>query len=408
MTTNWCDIRADFPILQRTINEQPLIYLDNAATTQKPATVIQAMTSFYEQSNANVYRSVHSLSAEATEAYEIARENIARFIGAHEKDEVIFTSGTTDGINILARSLGLNLEPGDEILLTYMEHHSNIIPWQQIAKAKKAKVVYVAVTADGEVNLEDYQNKLNSRTKIVSFTHVSNVLGTINPVKEMTKMAHVVDALVVVDGAQAVAHLEVDVQALNVDFYVFSGHKVFGPTGIGILYGKMNRLKSLEPTTFGGEMISVVNEEDSTWADVPHKLEAGTPNIAGAIGLGAAVDYLNSIGWHEIKKREEELKHYLMACLNEVKDLEIYGLKQADRRIGVVSFNIKDIHPHDLATALDVEGIAIRAGHHCGQLLMKQLNVFATSRISLSFYNTKDEIDQTIQALDKAREFFNE
>ena len=407
MAIDWNDIRADFPILQRSVNEQPLIYLDNAATTHKPKIVIKAMTTFYEESNANVYRSVHSLSAEATDAYEKARRKLAQFIGARKKNEVIFTSGTTESINVLARSIGLNLEPGDEILLTYMEHHSNIIPWQQIAKVKKAKIVYVSITSDGKIDLEDYQNKLNSRTKIVSFTHVSNVLGTINPVKKMTEIAHAFNALVVVDGAQAVAHLEVNVQELDADFYVFSGHKMFGPTGIGVLYGKMDLLKTLEPTTFGGEMISVVNEEGSTWAEIPHKLEAGTPNIVGAIGLGAAVDYIHTIGWHEIKRREEKLSVYAMSRLNNIKDIKVFGLKQTEGRIGVFSFNINDIHPHDLATALDLEGIAIRAGHHCTQLLMKQLNVFSTSRISLSFYNTKTEIDQTIRALDQTREFFS-
>lgn len=407
MVTNWRNIRNDFPILQQTVHDKPLIYLDNAATTHKPESVINAISHFYKQSNANVYRGVHSLSAQATQAFEGAREKITEFMGANEPSEVIFTSGTTDGINQLARSLGEMLKPGDEILLTYMEHHSNIIPWQQIAKEKQAQLVYVNLTSDGRVDLEDYQQKLNSKTKIVTFTHVSNILGTINPVKKMTHLAHQLDALVVVDGAQAVPHLKVDVVDLDVDFYVFSGHKMLGPTGIGVLYGRLSLLQAFDPTVYGGEMIALVEEADSTWAEVPHKWEAGTPNIVGAIGLATAVDYYESIGMDEIMAWEDNLKNYLLKRLKEVEGLKIYGIQEANDRIGVVSFNLDGVHPHDLATALDAEGIAIRAGHHCGQLLMKQLNVIATSRISLSFYNTKAEIDHAIHALIRTREFFN-
>ena len=406
MTINWKKIRADFPILKRTVNNQPLIYMDNAATTQKPQAVIEAIQHFYETNNANVYRGVHTLSGEATAAYEKSREKIAHFIGASKKEEVIFTKGTTASINHLARILASEIKVGDEILLTYMEHHSNIIPWQQLAKRCKAKLVYVDLTDEGKIDLTDYQNKLNEKTKIVSFTHVSNILGTINPVQKMTKLAHDKNAIVIVDGAQAVPHFKVNMQDLDVDFYAFSGHKMLGPTGIGVLYGKKEWLSILEPAEFGGEMIELVKEEDSTWANLPNKFEAGTPNISGAIGLGVAVDYLETIGMDNIKKYEDDLFSYLYEKLTKIDGLNIYGLKDLENHSGVVSFNLEGIHPHDLATALDLEGIAIRAGHHCGQLLMRQLKVGATSRISLCFYNTKEEIDQVVQALEQAKEFF--
>lgn len=407
MAINWSNLRKDFPILQRRVNDQPLIYMDNAATTQKPKQVIEAISDFYEKYNANVYRSVHTLSGEATQAYEEARQKIADFIGAKRKEEIIFTKSTTASLNHLARSLGVLIQPGDEILLTYMEHHSNIIPWQQLAKKTQAKLVYVNLTNDGKIDLTDYQNKLNQRTKIVSFTHISNILGTINPVKKMVKKAREKEAVVIVDGAQAVPHFKIDMQEIDADFYVFSGHKMLGPTGIGVLYGKMTLLENLEPAEFGGEMITLVKEEESTWAEVPYKFEAGTPNISGAIALGAAVDYLNTIGMDNIKQYEKELLLYLSVQLKEIEGLEFYGPSNLNERSGVISFNLDGIHPHDLATALDLEGIAIRAGHHCGQLLMRQLEVVATSRISLYFYNTKEEIDLTVQALKDAKEFFN-
>lgn len=406
MTTNWEKIRIDFPILNRTVNDQPLIYMDNAATTQKPKQVIQAISHFYENYNSNVYRGVHTLSGEATQVYEDSRQKVANFIHARQKEEIIFTKGTTASINHLAQMLASAVAAGDEILLTYMEHHSNIIPWQQLAQKVKAKLVYVDITDDGKINLEDYKNKLNKKTKIVSFTHVSNILGTINPVQEMTKLAHEKKAIVIVDGAQAVPHFPVNMQELNVDFYAFSGHKMLGPTGIGVLYGKKEWLEKLEPAEFGGEMIELVKEEESTWASLPNKFEAGTPDISGAIGLGAAIDYLEAIGMENIKKHEEDLLVYLYKKLIKIDGLEIYGPRNLQDHSGVVSFNLQGIHPHDLATALDLEGIAIRAGHHCGQLLMRQLDVVATSRISLYFYNTKEEVDQLIQALEKAKEFF--
>ena len=408
MITDWEKRREDFPILQRKISDQLLIYMDNAATTQKPKQVIQAISHFYENYNANVYRGVHTLSGEATQAYEASRQKVANFINARQKEEIIFTRGTTESLNHLAQILAPKIEAGDEILLTYMEHHSNIIPWQQLAQKKKAKLVYVDITEDGTIDLEDYKSKLNQKTKIVSFTHVSNILGTINPIQKMTEFAHEKDAIVIVDGAQAVPHFKIDVQKLNIDFYVFSGHKMLAPTGIGVIYGKKEWLEKLEPAEFGGEMIELVKEEKSTWAGLPNKFEAGTPNISGAIGLGTAIDYLNAMGMENIKNYESELLKYLYKKLREIDGITIYGPKDLKEHSGVISFNLDDIHPHDLATALDLEGIAIRAGHHCGQLLMRKLNVIATSRISLYFYNTKAEVDQVIQALKNAKEFFDE
>lgn len=408
MAVNWTEIREDFPILQRQINGKPLVYLDNGATSQKPVQVLKALSNYYGRHNANVYRSVHTLSGEATELYEEARGKVATFINANQSEEIIFTSGTTESINSLARSLASEINAGDEIMLTYMEHHSNIIPWQQLAQDRNAKLVYVHLTADGKIDLIDFQSKLNNKTKILAFTHVSNILGTINPVKKMTSAAHENGTLVVVDGAQAIPHLEVDVKDLDVDFYAFSGHKMLGPTGIGALYGKMDLLKKLEPANFGGEMIQLVQEETSTWAEVPHKFEAGTPNIAGAIGFGAAIDYLEIIGMNDIEMHEKYLLAYLYDEAQKIEGLEIFGPANTKDCVGVLSFNLDNIHPHDLATALDTEGVAIRAGHHCGQLLMQQLNVLATSRISLSFYNTKEDIDQAIHALKKAKEFFSQ
>lgn len=408
MSINYLNIRDNFPILKKKINNQKIIYLDNAATTQKPKQVINKMSYFYENYNANVYRGVHTLSGEATFAYEDARQKIANFINANKKEEIIFTKGTTAGINLLAQSLAEKLNPGDEILLTYMEHHSNIIPWQQIAKERNVKLVYVNITSEGRIDLEDYKSKLNQDTKIVSFTHVSNVLGTINPVQEMTQWAKEKNALVIVDGAQAVSHFKVDVSELGVDFYVFSGHKMYGPTGIGVLYGKKDLLEEIEPSEFGGEMIEIVNENESTWAQLPNKFEAGTPNISGAIGLAAAVEYLEDIGIENIEKYEKSIQEYLLIKILEVEGIFLYGPRNMKDRVGVISFNLEGTHPHDLATALDLDGIAIRAGHHCGQLLMKELGVIATSRISLSFYNTKDEIDKLIDSLNNTKEFFQQ
>lgn len=408
MTRNWQEIRKDFPILKSKINGQPLIYLDNAATNQKPQAVIQALQNYYEQVNANVYRSVHTLSGEATKEYEDAREKVRDFIQADSIEEIIFTSGTTESINLIARMLAKKLTENDEILLTYMEHHSNIVPWQAVAQETGAIIRYVNVSANGRIDLADYQAKLSERTKIISFTHISNVTGVINPVKQMVELAADYEAYTVVDGAQAIGHMAVDVQELAMDFYAFSAHKMYGPTGVGVLYGKKNLLEELEPAKFGGEMIELVEEQASTWAALPHKFEAGTPNIAGVIGLGAAIDYLNEIGLDEIEQYEQNLTSYLLEQLAAIEGLTIYGPENTVDRIAVVSFNLDSIHPHDLATGMDLDGIAIRAGHHCAQLLIRKMGVYATSRISLSFYNSKKEIDQAVTSLNRLKEFFSE
>lgn len=406
MEINWRTIRDDFPILKRSVYDQPLIYLDNAATTQKPKQVIEAITNYYQDYNANVYRGIHTLSGESTEVFDSVRQQVADFIGAKEKEEIVFTSGTTASINDCARSLSFLIEEGDEILLTAMEHHSNIIPWQQLAKEKGAHLRYAELSSDGEMDLEDFKEKLTSNTKIVAFTHVSNTLGTINPVKKMTQLAHEVGAIVVVDGAQAVSHFQIDVEELDVDFYAFSAHKMYGPTGIGVLYGKRKWLEAFNPANFGGEMIEYVGENESTWAAIPHKFEAGTPNISGVIGLGAAIRYIENIGLKNIEAYEQKLTNYLLAQLEELEWVQVYGPLASESRSGVVMFNLEDVHSHDLATALDLDGIAIRAGHHCAQILMRRLGIVASARASLCFYNSKEEIDQFIQSLTRAKEFF--
>ena len=406
MEINWRIIRDDFPILKRSVYDQPLIYLDNAATTQKPQQVIEAITNYYQDYNANVYRGIHTLSGESTEVFDSVRQQVADFIGAKEKEEIVYTSGTTASINDCARSLSFLIEEGDEILLTAMEHHSNIIPWQQLAKEKGAHLRYAELSSDGEMDLEDFKEKLTSNTKIVAFTHVSNTLGTINPVKKMTQLAHEVGAIVVVDGAQAVSHFQIDVEELDVDFYAFSAHKMYGPTGIGVLYGKRKWLEAFNPANFGGEMIEYVGENESTWAAIPHKFEAGTPNISGVIGLGAAIRYIENIGLKNIEAYEQKLTNYLLAQLEEIEWVQVYGPLASKSRSGVVMFNLEDVHSHDLATVLDLDGIAIRAGHHCAQILMRRLGIVASARASLCFYNSKEEIDQFIQSLTRAKEFF--
>lgn len=406
MEINWRIIRDDFPILKRSVYDQPLIYLDNAATTQKPQQVIEAITNYYQDYNANVYRGIHTLSGESTEVFDSVRQQVADFIGAKEKEEIVFTSGTTASINDCARSLSFLIEEGDEILLTAMEHHSNIIPWQQLAKEKGAHLRYSELSSDGEMDLEDFKEKLTSNTKIVAFTHVSNTLGTINPVKKMTQLAHEVGAIVVVDGAQAVSHFQIDVEELDVDFYAFSAHKMYGPTGIGVLYGKRKWLEAFNPANFGGEMIEYVGENESTWAAIPHKSEAGTPNISGVIGLGAAIRYIENIGLKNIEAYEQKLTNYLLAQLEEIEWVQVYGPLASKSRSGVVMFNLEDVHSHDLATVLDLDGIAIRAGHHCAQILMRRLGIVASARASLCFYNSKEEIDQFIHSLTRAKEFF--
>ena len=402
-------IKQDFPIFNQKINDETLVYLDNAATSQIPKFVEEKVRDFNEKERANVHRGVHALGLRATNQYESSRQKVANFIGANNAKEVIFTSGCTDSLNLVAASFGeQNIQAGEEILVSIMEHHSNLLPWQQLAKRKQAKLNFIEINSDGLLDIKNLKSKINSKTKIVALTHVSNVLGTINPIKELTDLAHEKGAIVVVDGAQAVGHFPIDVAELNVDFYAFSGHKMFAPTGIGVLYGKKDLLDKMQPYRLGGEMIANVTREGATWAEVPYKFEAGTPNIAGAIGLGAAIDYLQSLDFELIQKHEQELTSYALEKLKNVSGLTIYGPQKSNGRIGVISFNLKNIHPHDLATALDLDGIEVRAGHHCAQPLMASLNTESTVRASLSIYNTKDDIDKLVSSLHEAKEFFSE
>lgn len=402
-------IKQDFPIFNQKINDETLVYLDNAATSQIPKFVEEKVRDFNEKERANVHRGVHTLGLRATNQYESSRQKVANFIGANNAKEVIFTSGCTDSLNLVAASFGeQNIQAGDEILVSIMEHHSNLLPWQQLAKRKQAKLNFIEINSDGLLDIENLKSKISSKTKIVALTHVSNVLGTINPIKELTDLAHEKGAIVVVDGAQAVGHFPINVAELNVDFYAFSGHKMFAPTGIGVLYGKKDLLDKMPPYRLGGEMIANVTREGATWAEVPYKFEAGTPNIAGAIGLGAAIDYLQSLDFELIQKHEQELTSYALEKLKNVSGLTIYGPQKSNGRIGVISFNLKNIHPHDLATALDLDGIEVRAGHHCAQPLMASLNTESTVRASLSIYNTKDDIDKLVSSLHEAKEFFSE
>ncbi len=400
-------LRNDFPIFQRTVRGKRLIYLDSAATSQKPQCVIDAEREFYERYNANVHRGAYLIAEEATAAYESAREKVAKFINAPNRDCIVFTRGTTEAINLVAYSWGLaNLREGDEILLTEMEHHSNIVPWQLIAERTGAKIKVVPITDDGLLDMDAFERLLTERVKIVAVTHVSNVLGTINPVHEICRKAHEVGAVVLVDGAQAAPHLPVDVQAIGCDFYALSGHKMCGPTGVGALYGRKELLEAMPPFLGGGEMIRTVTFERTTFNDVPYKFEAGTPPIAQAVGLGVAVDYLTKIGIERIRAHEVELVTYALERLREIDDITIYGAAPPEQRGGVIAFNIGNIHPHDLATFLDAHGICIRAGHHCAQPLMRRLNVAATARASFYLYNTPDEINALIEALQQAVRFF--
>lgn len=402
-------IKQDFPIFNQKINDETLAYLDNAATSQIPKFVEEKVRDFNEKERANVHRGVHTLGLRATNQYESSRQKVANFIGANNAKDVIFTSGCTDSLNLVAASFGeQNIQAGDEILVSIMEHHSNLLPWQQLAKRKHAKLNFIEINSDGLLDIENLKSKINSKTKIVALTHVSNVLGTINPIKEITTLAHEKGAIVVVDGAQAVGHFPINVAQLNVDFYAFSGHKMFAPTGIGVLYGKKDLLDKMPPYRLGGEMIANVTREGATLAEVPYKFEAGTSNIAGAIGLGAAIDYLQSLDFELIQKHEQELTSYVLAKLKNVSGLTIYGPQKSNGRIGVISFNLKNIHPHDLATALDLNGIEVRAGHHCAQPLMASLDTESTVRASLSIYNTKDDIDKLVSFLHEAKEFFSE
>ncbi|WP_031547466.1 cysteine desulfurase [Salinicoccus luteus] len=399
------DIRKDFPILDQQVNGNDLIYFDTSATSQTPSPVIDAMTAYYEAYNSNVHRGVHTLGTKATDGYEQARMKVRSFINAKRFEEVIFTRGTTAAINLVARSFGdMVIEPGDEIVVTEMEHHANIVPWQELAKRKQAELKFIPMEADGTLTMENVEATIGENTKIVAITHVSNVLGTINDIRAIAEVAHRNDAYIAVDGAQAVPHMSVDVQDLDVDFYAFSGHKMLGPTGIGVLYGRSELLDDMEPIEYGGDMIDFVDLRTSTWTDLPVKFEAGTPMIAEAIGLAAAIDYIEDIGPEAILEYEQELVNYALERMRSVEGIEIYG---PESRAGLITFNLSDVHPHDLATALDSEGVAVRAGHHCAQPLMKWLGVSSTARASFYIYNTTEEIDSFIESLKRTKEFFS-
>ncbi|PYZ92900.1 cysteine desulfurase [Salipaludibacillus keqinensis] len=401
-------VRQMFPILDQEVNGHPLVYLDSAATSQKPKQVIDAIEDYYKRYNSNVHRGVHTLGSMATDGYEGAREKVRKFINAKSMEEIVFTRGTTTAINLVASSYGrANVGPEDEIVITPMEHHSNIIPWQQLAKATGATLKYIPLQKNGTIALSDVEETVTENTKIVSVMQVSNVLGTINPIKEIASVAHKHGAVMVVDGAQAVPHMKVDVQDLDADFYAFSGHKMCGPTGIGVLYGKKKLLKNMEPIEFGGEMIDFVGLYDSTWKELPWKFEGGTPIIAGAIGLGAAIDFLEEIGLDNIEKHEQKLVAYAMSQLEKIEGVTIFG-PGPDERAGVLTFNCDDVHPHDTATVLDAEGVAVRAGHHCAQPLMKWLEVTATARASFYVYNTEEDVDAFVKALIKTKEYFGD
>lgn len=400
-------VKNDFPILTQIINDEPLVYLDNAATTQKPTAVLAALETYYREANANVHRGVHTLAERATTGYEAAREKVQHFINANESAEVLFTRGTTTSLNWVAKSYGeANVRQGDEILISVMEHHSNLIPWQQLAKKTGAALKYIELTEEGLLDMESFHAQLSEKTKIIALAHVSNVLGVINPIQEIARLAHARGAVLVVDGAQAVPHMPVDVQELEADFYAFSGHKMVGPTGIGVLYGKRTLLEQMDPVEFGGEMIAMVDEQDSTWKELPWKFEAGTPNIAGVIGLGAAIDYLSTVGLTSIHEHEKGLMAYLWPKLMAIPGLTIYGPKDLAKRTGIVTFNLDGLHPHDVATAMDMEGVAIRAGHHCAQPLMRRLSADSTARASFYLYNTTADVDKFIEALLATKEFF--
>ncbi len=399
-------VRRDFPVLHQEVHGHPLVYLDNAASSQKPLRVIEAIDAYYRRYNANVHRGIHKLSEEATTAYEEARQKVARFINARSPKEVVFTRNATESINLVAYSWGrANIREGDEILLTEMEHHSNLVPWQLLAQEKGARLRFIPVTDDGLLDLDALDTLLTERTKLVSVVHMSNVLGTINPVAEIVHRAHEVGALVLLDGAQSVPHLKVDVQALDCDFLAFSGHKMCGPTGIGVLYGKREILEAMPPFLGGGDMIREVHLEWSTWNSLPWKFEAGTPSIAQGIGLGYAVDYLTEIGMEAIHAHEQEVTAYALSRLSEIPGITLYG-PPAKLRGGVVSFTLEGVHPHDIATILDAEGVAIRAGHHCAQPLMRRLGVVATARASFYLYNTCEEVDALVRAVEKAKQIF--
>ena len=400
-------IRDDFPILKQRINDEPLVYLDSAATSQKPQAVIDSVTNYYQTINANTHRSVYTLGQRATDEYELARKKVQRFIKAKSSKEVIFTKGTTDSLNLVASTYGKkSIQAGDEIVITYMEHHSNLIPWQQLALRKNAVLKYIELTNDGQLDMDDARSKITDKTKIVAVTHASNVLGVTNDVQELARIAHSHNAVIVIDGAQAAPHQPIDVQKIDADFYAFSGHKMLSPMGIGVLYGKKELLEQMPPYQFGGEMINSVDKFDSTWSELPWKFEAGTQNVSGAIGLGKAIDYLNNLGMENIAEYEQELVDYALPKLLAIKNLTVYGPQDSTIHNGVISFNLNNLHPHDVATAFDMDGVAVRAGHHCAQPLMKYLGVVATVRASFYFYNTKADVDKLLQAIADTKEFF--
>lgn len=403
------NVRRDFPTLHQIVNDEPLIYFDNAATTQKPQCVLDEVVNFYNEDNANVHRGVHTLSERATSRYEEARKTVQQFIGAHSTKEILFTRGTTTSLNWVAQGFGRQVvQKGDEIIISLMDHHANIVPWQQLAKEKQAKLRYVSFDERGRIDLEHFQTLLNNKTKIVALPHVSNVLGSENDIRTLGRLAHQVGAYIVVDGAQSTPHQTIDVVELDCDFFAFSGHKLCAPTGIGVLYGKQSLLEKMDPVEFGGEMIDFVYEHDSTWTQLPWKFEAGTPNIAGALGLQSAICYLQNIGMDNIHHYNMELSNYLLQRLLTIDGLTLYGSHEENDHCGVFSFNLDGIHPHDVATALDMEGVAVRAGHHCAQPLMRALSIPAAVRASVYFYNTKEEVDQFIDALQKVKEYFND
>lgn len=394
------DIRSQFPILTQKINGRDLIYFDNAATSQKPSVVIDKIKNYYEKENANIHRGVHSLSQEATTAYEQARHKISSYLNAKSDSEIIFTKGTTDGINLIASSFGELLNPEDEIIISAMEHHSNIVPWQLLESRKKIKIKVVPIHKNGEIDLEAFENLLNEKTKLVSITHISNSLGIINPIKEIIRKSHLVGAKVLIDGAQSIQHEKIDLQELNCDFFVFSGHKVYGPTGVGVLYGKSELLNIMPPYQGGGDMIEKVSFKKTTFNVLPFKFEAGTPNIVGGIALGTAFDFIDSLNFEQCQVHELELLRYAEAQLNAIPTIKIFGTSK--NKTSVISFNVGDIHPFDIGTLLDKQGVAVRTGHHCTQPIMDFYQIPGTIRVSFGIYNTKDEIDLFVAALNKS------
>ena len=400
-------IRKDFPILSRTIHGKPLVYLDNAATSQKPASVIQSLVDYYESYNSNIHRGVHTLSMEATDRYEEARSKCTRFIGSKTEKSLIMVRNTTEAINLVAQTWGkYNISDGDEILTTHMEHHSNLVPWQNLAKENGASLKFIGLDEDGTLDLSNIDKLMTGRTKLLALTHMSNVLGTINPVKELTDIAHKNGAKVLIDGAQSVPHMKVNVTDIDCDFFAFSGHKMLAPTGIGVLYVKPDILEYMEPFLRGGDMVSQVWDDTATWNDLPWKFEAGTPNIADLIGLGTAIDYLESLGMDEVREHEMALTGYALEQFDRLRDIKVFGTKDLSKRGGVISFHSDDVHPHDIGTMLDREGIAIRTGHHCAMPLTSRLSVVATARASFYIYNTEEEVDKLTSAIRAALDYF--